>query len=246
MGLIDPLVTNLENGLSTRNAADIFGPLKYPDPTRYASIFDDFLGFAPGAVWDVVGNSAVLPALLSVGGGVLQLATDTPTSGTVALLPAGNAVGATGPMSMEAGRPVYYGVRMRLNEIIGANFIFGIINADYDPAAAFEPTDGAWFSKLGFVDTNIDFSARNIIFGAADTDVDVATLVDDEFFSAEFVWDGEASVYYSINGVVQGSVSLTAFNAPATPLVPFLAVLEGSLGAIETDIDYLFAAQERV
>ena len=41
MGLVNIQNTNFENGVTNRNAADLFGSMGHLDPTKFSTLYDD-------------------------------------------------------------------------------------------------------------------------------------------------------------------------------------------------------------
>ncbi len=72
----------------------------------------------------------------------------------------------------------------------------------------------------------------------------ILTLVNDEFFTCEYYWDGISRFYYGANGVPLGFVEV-GFDTPSGTLAVSFGIQTGEAAAKTADFDYIFAARER-
>lgn len=228
MGLINIQMTNFENGLNNRNAADLFGSMAQLDPTRFHSWMEDFDEFI-AAQWTLVTTGST--AQQSFNGGALRLVTGAVATNEESLIktPANFRIDTLGP--------TYFRAKFEVDEASDCN-----INVGLADAAALDPNNGIQFrSDTG--DLDIDIIAER-----GGTQIDAATaiaqLADDTAVSLEFFWDGIDRCYFGVNGTPRGFLDLSA-NVPLGNLSPTLSVFAGASGAVTLDLDYLFAATER-
>ncbi len=231
MGLVNIQNTNFENGITNRNAADLFGSMGQLDPTKFHSFMDDFdLFTAPGG-YTAPATGSVAPAD-SLGGAVdiVTGAVDT----NVAIIQA-ESLG----YSIVASQRVYFRVKLEMDDVIDADGIFGL----NDAAASITPADGIFFEKTdgaALVDLVVRSGSSEIAREAG-----VATLVAATQITLEFYWDGIDRVYFGVDGVATGFLDLAGLTLPAGLLAPTAGAVTGNSSTTTVTLDYLFAAQER-
>ena len=231
MGLVNIQNTNLENGITNRNAADLFGSMAQLDPTRFHSYMEDFDYF-------VVGNFAVSGAgggtqlLADIDGGVLQLTTAGADDDAEFLIKNGDGY------SIEAAqnRKVYFRTRVALDDATDSEVIAGL-----GDTAGLTPDNGIFFRKSDG-STTIDIIVRS---GSAQIAGDAVAPITTAFFTAEWFWDGIDRVYYGVDGTPRGFLDLNGLALPVGVLAPSFGVQAGAVAALVGDFDYIFAAKER-
>jgi hypothetical protein len=227
MGLVNIQNTNLENGVTNRNAADLFGSMAQLDPTRFHSYMEDFDYFT-AADWTLVSTGST--ALQALDGGVLRLVTGAVATNEESLIKA------VGSFEILASIPTYFRAKIEVDEATECN-----INVGLADSAALAPNNCIQFRK-DTGDLDLDVLVRS---ASADVDVDTAVtqIANATSFTVEFYWDGIDRVYYGANGTPLGF--LDAATLPAGVLSPTLSVFAGAAGAVTLDLDYLMAATER-
>jgi hypothetical protein len=227
MGLVNIQMTNFENGVNNRNAADPFGSMAQLDPTRFHNFMEDFDAFV-AADWTLVTTGST--ALQALDGGVLRLVTGAVATNEESLIKA------VGNFELLASIPTYFRAKIEVDEATECN-----INVGLADSAALAPNNCVQFRK-DTSDLDMDVLVRS---ASADIDVDtaIAQIANATSFTVEFYWDGIDRVYYGMNGNALGF--LDAATLPVGVLSPTLSVFAGAAGAVTLDLDYLFAATER-
>ena len=237
MGLVNIQNTNLENGVTNRNAADLFGSMGQLDPTKYNNFFDDFSTPAANAL-TLAGYEDIATGSVAAGGSqVSSIILTTGASAGNAAITATASKGFDAQANQNTG-PQYFRTRVLLGDVTDSIFIGGLADA----ITGITPDDGAFFQISDTADT-VDFVVRS---GAAEvvSAAAIATAVDDEWITLEYYFDGIDRYYYGVNGTPLGFVE--ASTLPADELAPTVGVISGAgAGAKDCEVDYLFCAQLR-
>ncbi len=238
MGLVNIQNTNFENGITNRNAADLFGSMGHLDPTKFNTYMDDFN--TPGI--DETGNNtlqgytapatgAVAAAAAELGGAINV--TSGGTDNNVAIITA-----TSEGFNIVASKPVYFRTRVEVADILLSDMIVGLA----DGAADTTPTDGIVFVKdeaSGVIDLRV-FSTTLQATAAA-----VATMINSTSVSLEFYWDGIDRVYFGVDGSPTGFIDMAGLTLPTGFIGPTLGVITRETATKAVTCDYLFASQER-
>lgn len=227
MGLINIQMTNFENGVNNRNAANLFGSMGQLDPTKYHTHMEDFDRYAAGE-WNVSGTGTEV--LVDVDGGVLRMTTGASLNNNSRMVKVGEG------FQFELSRPMYYRGRMSVNDSLDAELVIGLA-----AGADLVPTSGVVFQKLrGTRALSLIVRAFSVTEASAGN---IANISDDENFTVEWYWDGIDRVYYGVNGNPQGYVTFTVI--PNEQLAPSVGVIAGAASVMVADVDYLFTAKYR-
>lgn len=231
MGLVNIQNTNLENGVTNRNAADLFGSMAQLDPTRFHNYMEDFDYYVAGN-FTISGAGAGTQALADVDGGVLRLTTAGADDDAEFLIKNGEGY------SIEAAqnRKVYFRTRVSLDDATDSEVIAGL-----GDTAGLTPNNGIFFRKSDG-STTIDIIVRS---GSAQIAGDAVATITTAFFTAEWFWDGIDRVYYGVDGTPIGFLDLNGLALPVGELAPSFGVQAGAVAALVGDFDYIFAAKER-
>lgn len=202
-------------------------------PWVWHTFFEDFDKYVAGD-WTITvteaGASSASEALADVDGGVLLLTNDLNDLDRIFYQKKGSS------FLFEAGKPMLFGARWKVSEVIQVAVVVGLQNTDTTPLAV---TDGIWFGTDDG-DAFLDFHAAKASVQADATAF--ATLVADTWVTTEFAYDGEGNIWYALNGVVKGKIS-TAANFSAAQLTLSFGVQNGEALSKTMSIDYLFAAK---
>lgn len=231
MGLVNIQNTNFENGVTNRNAADLFGSMGQLDPTKFHSFMDDFdLFTAPGGYTAPTTGSVAPAALLGGAVDIVTGAVDT-NDAIIQAVSLG--------FSIVASQRVYFRTKHEMDDVIDADGIWGL----NDAATSITPADGIFFEKTDLAAT-VDLVVRS---GASEIarESSVATMVAATQITLEFYWDGIDRVYYGVDGVPQGFLDLNGLTLPTGLLAPTAGSVTGNASTTTVTQDYLFAAQER-
>lgn len=231
MGLVNIQNTNFENGITNRNAADLFGSMGQLDPTKFNTHMDDFNTFTAPGGYTAPATGSVAPASL-LGGAVdiISGAVDT----NVAIIQAVSL-----GYSIVASQRVYFRGKMEMDDVVDADGILGL----NDAAASITPADGVFFEKTDAA-ADVDLVVRS---GAGEIarESAVATMVAATQLTLEFYWDGIDRIYYGVDGVPLGFIDMNGLTLPTGLLAPTAGVVTGNASTTTMTLDYLFAAQER-
>ena len=232
MGLVNIQNTNLENGITNRNAADLFGSMAQLDPTRFHNYMEDFDYFHPLLDWAISGAGAGTQALAGVDGGVLRLTTAGADDDAEFLIKDGLGY------SIEAAqnRKVYFRTRASLDDATDSEIIAGL-----GDTAGLTPDNGIFFRKSDGSET-IDIIVRS---GSAQVAGDAVATITTALFTAEWFWDGIDRVYYGVDGTPIGFLDLNGLALPVGVLAPSFGVQAGQAAVLVGDFDYILAAKER-
>lgn len=235
MSLIDTRNTNYENGVSNRNAAEMFGSMGQLDPTKFITHFDDFIEF-PTFV-DNTGNytASVTGAITSVDslGGFAH--STTGAIATNASIVRAQSLG----YSVVLGSRMFFASRFSVGDVTDSEVYVGI-----GDAPSLTPPNGIFFHIPDTLD-RLDIVVRsgNVVITFEES---IFTAVDNEVMEVAFVWDGVSSIYYSVNGNISGSLDMTGLTLPAAVSAPQWGLVSGAAGGAKfMDTDYIFTAQER-
>lgn len=236
MGLVNIQNTNFENGITNRNAADLFGSMGQLDPTKFNTLMEDFNGLPSfnnsTGRYTVPATGTILLADV-LGGGMTQ--TTGASAGNVNIVQS-ISLG----YSLIASFRTYFRTKLSITDVTDSIVMAGLADA----VAGITPADGIFFQKLDTVET-LDLVVRS---GSSEIAIAsaISTPVDATQFTAEFYWDGIDRVYYGIDGVPQGFIDLNGLTLPAGLLATTIGLISGAgAGAKVQVVDYLFTAQER-
>lgn len=228
MGLINIQMTNFENGVNNRNAADLFGSMGQLDPTKFHTLMEDF-DFYLAADWTISGAGAGTVALNNSLGGQLRLTTAGADDDAEFLIKVGDS------FAPSASLPMYFRSRQSVDDAVDSEIVTGLADT-----AGLTPNNGIFFRK------DDGDSALSVIIRSGSADVAIETDIADigtSQFTCEFYWDGIDRVYYGVNGTPLGF--LDASTLPVGILAPSFGVQAGAVAVLVGDFDYIFAAAER-
>ena len=232
MGLINIQNTNFENGITNRNAADLFGSMGQLDPTKFHNFMEDF-DYYVAANFTITGAGAGPQALADVDGGVLRLTTAGADNDAEFLVKNGQSF----LMEAVANRKQYFRSRQSVDSAVDSDLVVGLADG-----AGLTPNNGVFFRKDDDAAT-LDVIVRS---GSADiaTAVAIATITT-AFFTTAWYWDGIDRVYYGVDGTPLGFLDLNGLALPVGELQPSFGVQAGAVAALVGDFDWIFATKER-
>jgi hypothetical protein len=253
--MADLSITRFPNGISESADEGAWNAeLALLNPTRYASIFDDFMLSATSATSDVTAwtkaGGAGTPVYQDAAGGVFNTVTAAVDNDYQAFSsPYENFLFA-------AGKKLWLEARVKLSEatVLESTWWVGLTDTlttggmQANAAGPLASYDGALFYKTPETSMTLNFETSNA--AAQVTTADIATTVTNTWTKVAFFFDGTSTVtpYWAVNGA-------TAWTK-GTPHSIALAGLEemhlvwgvkaGPTGAAETlQIDYIMCVQER-
>ena len=234
MGLVNIQITNFENGINNRNAADLFGSLAMLDPTRFHTFMEDFDYYdANDRAISQVGVGT--QALQSFEGGALRLTTAGADNDSALL-------SKTASFRWELGRPTYHRFQFLVDDTVESVIISGIVNS-----VAFAPTGGCYIRK------NDDGTTADVIYEGTSGQVAALGVIDvpddNERHNWAFYWDGISRIYYGFDGAALGFLDLDDgagnINLATGNHFVLFGCEAGQAAALNLDVDYFFAATER-
>jgi hypothetical protein len=241
-------VTLYPDGVSNAAIGGLGAFFPAPDPTRVASLFDDFYqidaatGTTP-AEWRALGTTPVVPTVTNGAYGQITFAPAGAVD-TTYLQYAGNRAAAAGALpltwSFALGLDVWFQTRFQISDAslsaINAGF-FPTVAAAGDPSAV---ADGVFLTKASGTTT---LSLKAIRTAAGNTTVAVATLANNTFVKVGFRYSATQSLLFAyLNDTQVASMSIA--NLPTVSLIPLFG--HGNNTAARTSIwDYVFAGQAR-
>ncbi len=184
MGLVNIQNTNFENGITNRNAADLFGSMGQLDPTKFHTFYDDFDTPIIDAVTDTIagytsvqiGTDSDIVAVNGLGG-IVDINSDIVAANQYELQTL--SVG----YSILEGQAVYFRSRLALDDVTNAAMVVGLTFN----IAGFGPDNGIFFRKA---DASETLSVVHASDGTETEDLAIFTVLDGVFFTCEFYWDG--------------------------------------------------------
>ncbi len=255
MGFLDLEVTRFENGVTNRGDDNIFNALRCADPSVYSQYYNDFLSFntvVPGAqpdqtvegVWNVgtlfgtasAGSVNYFGGTQGIGGRIIN-STGATLNDDIVWEFGGR------PFAFPRGKKCFFKVLANIENVAVPLVNIGVRNAGNAQA----PQNAVWFTKpagVSFFDLNWDRSGNSASLGLTSP-----VLTDEDDFEVSFYYDGESSIFASVNGTVLGRGEITDANFPYSDLVgnliPFLYIQNGAASAERIDFDLIFWAMER-
>jgi len=234
MSLLRADNTNFDNGVTNRNAADIFGSMGQLDPTKFNTYHDDFN--APIIIANELAGftdaTAGSVAAVNIEGGGIAISTGTVDTNSAVIASVSRG------FSCRASSALYFRIKLSIDELTNSVMLAGLMDG-----VTITPSDGIFFIKADLGST-VDIVVRS---GSSEiaTATNIHTMVVNTQTTFEFYWDGIDRVYYGVDGNVLGFVNLAGLTLPAGFMGPTMGVISGATGAKATNVDYLFAAQER-
>lgn len=232
---IEGKVTRLVNGVTNVADNNIFADMGQLDPTKFQTFFDDFHQNPVAADWTITKVGTGTTALADINGGALLITNSAGAADSVYMQRIGRS------FLMTSGKKVFFKARVKMSSATLCGVLVGLQINDTTPVDA---TDGIYFLKTAAA-APIDIFVRKDATTGSNTVAGIATAVADTFVELGFFYDGVDKVYYSVDGVVKGSLSAAAAYLPDAQLSVSFGLLNGSAVAHTAHFDYIFVAQER-
>lgn len=220
-----PGVTNVEKN----SVAGMYG---LPYQASWHTYFDDFDTYTAGN-WTVTNAASGTVALTDADGGVLLVTNNTGATDSITLQKVGES------FLLEAGKPAIFSARIKASEATNSALVIGLCITDTTPADA---TDGIFFSKADDATAITALCRKNATTGS--TSATVGTLTTN-FMELGWHYDGVSTVTVWVDGAVAGTLDGSSAYLPDTELTPTIFFQNGSAGAKNLQVDYLFASKRR-
>lgn len=237
MGMVNIQNTNFDNGVTNRNAADIFGSMGQLDPTKFIQHFDDFLApsittnVLAGYVFTSPGTSGTLLPVAGAGG-LLEITTDDDDDDVGIILTTGRG------FEVLASKRLYFGCKFNSDVVLLSDLVAGLLET-----AALAPASGIFFQSLE-ASTDIDIVARSAAGQTAIVE-GIATIAAGVDVQLEFYFDGIDRAYFAVDGVPSGFLDMAGTTLPDDLLAPGIGAITRAAAEVTMEVDYLFAAQEK-
>jgi len=224
--------TRFPNGVTNVGEDSLFAAMGQLAPTKFHTYWEDF-DYYTAANWTVTETQAGATQALADGDGGLLLLTNSAADDDLCAL---QKVGES--YRFAAGKQLFFEARFKVSDATQSDVVMGLQITDTTPL---DVSDGVFFIKPdGAATVNFLVEKNN----TATTASAVATMVDDTFIRLGFWYDGVASVYYFVNGVLGGKSATTNLVDDEDLTVSF-AIQNGEAAAKTMTVDYIFVAKER-
>ena len=223
--------TRFPNGVTNVGEDSLFAAMGQLAPTKFHTYMEDFDYYA-AADWTVTETQAGATQALTNGDGGLLLLTNSAADDDLNAL---QKVGAS--FAFAAGKKLWFEARFKVSDATQSDFVMGLQGTDTTPL---DTTDGVFFLTAdGSTSVSLVVEASS----TATTTSSVATVANDTFVRLGFWYDGDAAVYYFVNGALGGKSVTT--NLPTADLRVSFGIQNGEAVAKTMTIDYVFVAKER-
>ena len=196
--------TRFPNGVTNVGEDSLFAAMGQLAPTKFHTYMEDFDYYA-AADWTVTETQAGATQALTNGDGGLLLLTNSAADDDLNAL---QKVGAS--FAFAAGKKLWFEARFKVSDATQSDFVMGLQGTDTTPL---DTSDGVFFLKAdGSTSVSLVVEASS----TATTTSSVATVANDTFVRLGFWYDGDAAVYYFVNGALGGKSVTT--NLPTADL----------------------------
>ena len=243
-GLIDPLVTNFDNGITNEAVGRLFGSMGMLNPLKHHVFFHDFDQFVNTDTtgtptnttgWDVAPlSTGIVGFNQNDDGGVIQMQTAAVDNDNIFVYNFNNG------FLFETGKRMFYQCRFATPDVVQTDILMGLS----DGQETITPLDGIFFLKSdGANSVILRYTVNNT---SIDTPV-ITTMSNSTFVTLGWMFDGQDRVYFGVDGNVSGFLDIAANNFS---LIPVMLAADMGLQAGEAvgkilDVDYVFMAKER-
>lgn len=219
------------------------GQLIVPDPTSVITFMEDFLKYDPGD-WFVsrleTGATAGSETISDASGGIFVVTNATGDDDyTFYQYKSYSHVSTASELfTLASGKKLWFKARLKASDVTQSDFFVGLISANTIPLTS--SVDAVWFYKNDG-DAYLDFGmyAASV---ATMTDVELASLTDDTYFTVGFYWDGVNEIQYFYNDAIQGSSTVSV---PSAELAISFGIRNGAAAAKILSVDYICCVKER-
>ncbi len=132
----------------------------------------------------------------------------------------------------------------QLSDVLQSDFAIGIQLANVNGTDLTVALDGIFFLKVDGAATIALYSRQDNTTGSVNSGA-IATLVNATNVTLAVFYDGNGRMYYAVNDVVLGYLTITAGLLPNVVCAPIVSLRNGEAVAKTATIDKLFVAKER-
>lgn len=142
----------------------------------------------------------------------------------------------------DAAKRAWFKTRFKISDATQSDFIIGMYVRDTTPL---DNTDGVYFTKADGA-TGVSFISQKDTTTGRQSASSIYTMVADTFVTLGWFYDGLGKMYYYVNDVEAGPLSVTTTSGiPDTELTIGFGIQNGEAVAKSMTIDYIFFAAER-
>lgn len=223
--------TRFPNGVTNVGESNMFADMGQMSPSNFHNYFEDFDYYTAGD-WTVTEtDSGATQALTDGDGGLLLITNTAADDDLVALQKKGES------FRFASGKKLWFEARFKVSDATQSDLVMGLQITDVTPL---DVTDGVFFIKAdGSTSVSLRVEKNNTA-----TATTVATMASDTFITLGFFYDGDATIYYFVNGALGGS-SVTTNLPDDEDLTVSIALQNGEAVAKTMTIDYINVAKER-
>lgn len=231
-------------GVTNVTSDKTMGQLVIPDPTSVHMLMDDFNKFIPDD-WFITrihaGATAGAETISDASGGILAFypANADNDSTFFQFKATSNVTTASELFTLASGKKLWFKARLKVSDTGDSDFIIGLQSADTTPTTA--PVDSVLF-RSDDGDDYLDFQVYATSVSAL-SDTEIATLVDNTYFTIGFYFDGVDTLSYFYNDQEVGSSQSLTY--PTAEMTLSFGVQNGSAAARTMSIDYICCIKER-
>lgn len=229
-------VTRFPNGVNNSQLDKIFSSMPFLDPTKYHTYDDDFDQFVAGD-WTITETQAGATQALTAGdGGQLSLVNTAADDdiNQIQKLPAA--------FLPAIGKKLFMLCRVSVSDVLQSDVAVGLINVSADATNLANSVDGLFFLKA-------DGAASVSVYSRQDNAAGSVTAVVGSmvagFNDLALYYNGVDRVYYALNGVVIGYLTVAAATFPNAITTVTASLKNGEAVAKTLIVDRLYVAQER-
>lgn len=234
MPLPNNVTTRLPSGVNTDTTSSIFANYPIPRTASLIEYFNDFMTYTAGD-WVVTETQAGATQALTAGSGGLLLLTNSAADNDLIALQKTPAM-----LDLSATKQAWFSCRFKVSDATQSDFVFGMQVVDTTPL---DVTDGIYFLKADGAAT-VDIICRKNATTGSTSAASIATAVSDTFIQLDWYYDGAGYLFYAVDGVVSGSLSVADY-FPDTSVTMSFAVQNGEAVAKTMTVDWVGVWQER-
>jgi len=143
-------------------------------------------------------------------------------------------------LDLSATKQTWFSSRFKVSDATQSDVVIGMQVVDTTPL---DVTDGIYFLKSDGAAT-VNIVCRKDATTGSTSASSVATLANDTFIQLDWYYDGAGYLFYAVDGVVSGSLSVADYFPNTTVTVSF-AIQNGEAVAKTMTIDWVGVWQER-
>lgn len=250
--MASPAPMRITAGMTQSMSWQPLGAVGQPDPTFYATFFDDFMAYN-SALYTVTANTNGSVAGVAGDGGLITFTTNSSTPLVTDIASIQTSVANT---TLSQTQKITFGTRVSLSDATNCAFDCGLIQKTTTP---FTVTDGIAFSKAsGSTTINLNVvSGSTVQATVALNSIFVPT--NNSYFDVAFELNGRGDVLVFIGQNLFGQkqnqdtaplgpmarVSIGALTLTTANLAPTLALQSGTASSKTMTADFLYAMKER-